>query len=224
MTNGDNSKPTGEVDQAIRRLPTGLYELSPTLLPPRPVVRHDEAPRPGVVLFSIGLLWKDIRLLTASAMIGVAGLVILSIEQREGESVTHSAAPTQVVSSTRPIVDAARTPARPEAPETDRAPLPLTTGAAEVPVVGPLRPRSPDDIRGAANERGADSPVANAGAFGAGDPPVAKLQAPPANHMRAEKHRVEAHHAVRRSTIKSARRQTYYRSFWDTLFAPLSFR
>jgi hypothetical protein len=222
MTNGDNSKPTGEVGQAIRRLSTGLYELSPTLLPPRPMVRHDEAPRPGVVLFSIGLLRKDIRLLMASAVIGVAGLVILSIEQREVESVTHSVAPTQVASSTSPIVDAAKTPARPEAPETD--PAPLTTGAAEVPVVGPPHPRSLDDTRGGANERGADSPVANAGALGAGDPPVAKLQAAPASHMRAEKHRVEAHHAVRRGTIKSARRQTYYRSFWDTLFVPLSFR
>lgn len=224
MTNGDNSKPTGEIGQAIRRLPTGLYELSPTLLSPRPIARHDEAPRPGVVLFSIGLLWKDIRLLMASAMIGVAGLVILLIGLRQGGSVTHSAAPTQVVSSTSPIVDAARTPARPEAPETDPAPLPLTSGAAEVPVVGPLRPRSPDDTRGSANERSADSPVANVGTLGAGDPPVAKLQAAPASHVRAEKHRVEAHHAVRRSTIKSARRRTYYRSFWDTLFAPLSFR
>jgi hypothetical protein len=224
MTNGNNSKPPGDVGQAIRQLPTGLYELSPTLLPPRPIARHDEVPRPGMVLYAVGLLWKDIRLVMASAVIGIAGLVILAIEQRGGESVTHSAAPTQVVHSTSPIVDAARTPARPEAPETDLAPLPLTTGAAEVPVGEPIRPRSLDDTRGGANERGADSPGANAWALGAGDPPVSKLQSAPASHMRAEKHRAEARHALRRSAIKSARRRTYYRSFWDSLFAPLSFQ
>jgi len=224
MTNGDNSKPTGDVGQAIRRLPTGLYELSPTLLPPRPMIRHDEAPRPGMALFPVGLLWKDIRLVMASAMIGIAGLVILLVEERGSDSVTHSAAPTEVVHSTSPIADAARTPARLDARETDRAPLPLTTGAAEVPVGGPPRPRSLDDTRGGANERGADSLVANAGALGAGDPPIAKLQSALASHMRAEKHRVEAHHAARRSAIKSARRQTHYRSFWDTLFVPLSFQ
>jgi hypothetical protein len=225
MTNGDNSKPADGVGQAIRRLPTGLYELSPALPPPRPMLRREPS-RQGVLLFAVGLHGKTIRwLLVASAAIGIAGLVILlSLERRGADRVTHPAAPTEIVDSASPVVDAARTPATPEAAEAAPARLPLTTAVADAPVQVPLRSRSPDDTRSGASERGADGSVADAGALGAGDSPVSELGSAPASRMRAEHHRVDAHHAVRRGTIKSARRKTHYRSFWDILFPPLSYR
>jgi hypothetical protein len=225
MTDGDNSKPADGVGQAIRRLPTGLYELSPTLPPPPPMRQHREPSRRGAVFFAVGLHWKTIRqLLVASAMIGIAGLaILLSIERRGGDTVTHPAAPTEVVHSASPILDAARTPATPAAPETGAAILPLTAAAVDAAVHVPLRSRPPDDTEGGATERGAVGSVANAGALGAGASPVLELGSAPASGMRAEKHRVDAHHAVRRGT-KSARRKTHYRSFWDTLFPPLSYR
>jgi hypothetical protein len=226
MTDGDNSKPADGVGQAIRRLPTGLYELSPTLPPPPPMRQYREPSRWEVLFFAVGLHWKMIRRLpVASAMIGIAGLVILlSIERRGSDTVTPPATPTEVVHSASPIVDAATTPATPAAPETGAATLPLTTAAVDAAVQGPLRSRPPDDTGGHASERGADGSVANAGALGAGDSPVLELGSAPASRLRAEKHRVEAHHAVRRGTIKSARRKIHYRSFWDTLFPPLSYR
>jgi hypothetical protein len=224
MTNSDNSRPADDFGQAIRRLPTGLYELSPTLPPPPPMLRHRESPRRGMALFAVELHWKNIRrLLVASVMIGIA-LMILSIEHQRRESVTYPAAPTQVVHSASPIVDAARTPTRPEGPETGPAPLAVTTAAADAPVQVPPRSHSPDDTRGDANERDTGRSVATPGALGVGDSPVSELPSAPVSRMRARKHRVDAHRAVRRGTIKSARRQTPYRSFWDILFPPLSFR
>lgn len=225
MTNGDNSKPADDVGQAIRRLPTGLYELSPTLPPPQPMLRPHEPAVREVGLFAVGRRWKNVRwVLVASAIGGIAGVMILSIEREEGDRVTHPAAATQVAHSASPIVDAARTPARPEAPETSPAPLPLTTAAVDAPVQVPLRSRSPDDTTGGTNERGAEDSVANTGASGAGGPPVSELPSAPASRMRTERRRGDAHHAARGGTIKSARRKTHYRSFWDILFPPLSFR
>jgi hypothetical protein len=223
MTNGDNSKPADDVGQAIRRLPTGLYELSPTLPPPQPMLRHHEPPRQGVGLFAVGRRWKNVGWVLVASVVGIAGVMILSIERGADDGVTPPAAATQVAHSASPIVDAARTPVRPEAPETSPAPLPLTTAAVDAPVQVPLRSHSADDTTGGVNERGAEGSVANT-ALGAGGPPVLELQSAPGSRMRTEKHRGDAHHAARGGTNKSARRKTHYRSFWDMLFPPLSFR
>jgi hypothetical protein len=93
MTYNDNSKPLDDAGQAIRRLPTGLYELSPSLQRPQPILRRHEPPRLGrmfyealfgpIFLDETGAGWKVVRpLLVASVLvpIGIAGLVMLSAQ------------------------------------------------------------------------------------------------------------------------------------------------
>jgi hypothetical protein len=93
MTYNDNSKPLDDAGQAIRRLPTGLYELSPSLQRPQPILRRHQPPRLGrmfyealfgpIFLDETSAGWKVVRpLLVASVMvpIGLVGLVILSVE------------------------------------------------------------------------------------------------------------------------------------------------
>jgi hypothetical protein len=93
MTYNDNSKPLDDADQAIRRLPTGLYELSPSLQRPQPILRRHQPPRLGRMFYEalFGPIFLDetragrkvVRpLLVASAMvpIGIASLVMLSAE------------------------------------------------------------------------------------------------------------------------------------------------
>jgi hypothetical protein len=95
MSYSDNSKPSDEAGQAIRRLPTGLYELSPSLLRPQPTLRHHQPPRFGEVLYTVFALfvhisldktgpgWKVVKpLLVASVMvlIGIVCLVMFSVE------------------------------------------------------------------------------------------------------------------------------------------------
>jgi hypothetical protein len=225
MTGGDNSKPAGDVGQAIRRLPTGLYELSPTLPRPQPTSPPRQWRWRDLALFAVAGRWKNVGLLpVASAMVGVASLVMFSIERQGDDSVTQPAAATQVAHATPLIVDVASAPTRPEAPQARPDPLPATTATAAPPVQVPLRSPSPDDTTSRTNERGAQGSVANVGALGSDERPVSEWRSAPSGRARAEKRRLDAHHASRRGTIKSAQRKIHYRSFWDTLFPPLSFR
>jgi hypothetical protein len=223
MSDGDNSKPADDVGQVIRRLPTGLYELSPSLPRPQPTLQSRQPPRRGVTLFVVGRRWKNVTLLlVASTTIAVAGFVTFSIERRDDDRVTEPVAPTQILNSTLPMVDAASAPPRSDAPEARSDPLPVIAATAEASVQAPLRSRSPDDT-GGVNERGADRSVANVEA-GPSEPAAPELRSAPTGQVKAAKRRPDAHHAARRGTIKSARRKTHDRSFWDMFFPPLSFR
>jgi hypothetical protein len=223
MTGGDHSRQADGGGQAIRRLPTGLYELSPTLPPPQPTLRAHQPAGWGAALFGVAHRWKNVGLLAASTMIGIAGFVTLSIERQGGDSVTEPAVPTQVANLSSPIVDVASVPPRSQAPEARPNPLPVTTAMADAYVQAPLGARSPDNT-GSASERRADGPVVNAEAFGSSEAAVSELRSAPTGHIKAEKRKPQAHHAARRGTIKSARRKTHDRSFWDMFFPPLSFR
>jgi len=225
MTGGDNSKPAREPGQAIRRLPTGLYELSPTLPRPQPTPPPRQPPWYDMALLAIGRGWQNVGLLlVATTVIGVASLAMFSIERRGDDSVTQPVAATQVANATPLIVDVASAPTRPEALQTRPDPVPVAAATADPLVQIPLRSRSPDDTIGGANERSAEGSVANVGALGSEQRPIADGRSAPSGRTRAQKRRLDAHHASRRGTIKSAQRRTHYRSFWDTLFPPLSFR
>jgi hypothetical protein len=85
MTYRDNSKLSDELGQAIRRPPTGLYELSPSLQRPHTELRQHQPPRIGGVLRAIdttGSGWKVVTpLLVVSVMVLMGiGLMILSLE------------------------------------------------------------------------------------------------------------------------------------------------
>jgi len=114
MTYNDNSKPSYDAGQAIRRLPTGLYELSPSLQRPQPTLGpHQPARRRRIFhealfcpifLDETGSGWKVVRpLLVASVVvpIGIAGLVMLSVEMvatiPKPPVETKSAAPVPLV-------------------------------------------------------------------------------------------------------------------------------
>jgi len=111
MSYNDSSKPSDDAGQAIRRLPTGLYELSPSLQRPQPTLRRHKPPRFGraldealfgpIFLNESGPGGKVVRsLLFASVMvpIGIASVVMLS-----PETVALITKPTVETKNTAPV-------------------------------------------------------------------------------------------------------------------------
>jgi hypothetical protein len=229
MTHGDTLNLSNGPPQAIRRLPTGRYELSANLQ------RHQPTLDP-VFLNEAVSYWKIAKPVLASVMvlIGITGLVMLVVTPTKLPIESRSVAPaapdrgavptalTQFANSTSTVPgewlidDVGRARGRPDIAQARPDSPSASSPALEAQIEVPLRSRLAGTERALA-ERGLIGKPATLGSFGTA---ASELRSSPTSRMREEKHGFGARQAAHRSAIKSARRKHEYHWLWDNYFEP----
>jgi hypothetical protein len=246
MTYRDNSKLSDELGQAIRRPPTGLYELSPSLQRPHTELRQRQPPRIGGVLRAIdttGSGWKVVtHLLVVSVMVLMGiGLMILSLEMIGTSSKppieTRTAAPVPTPDEVNgPGIDLAsieRLDLRKVADSAATAKVVEPTSTVRADWLVDNLAKAGQDLRSrkqalswfaptTSPDHTDSSPQEVAPSVGepASDftnPTNSELRSPPISRTRTEKRRFGAHYTARRG-FKSARRKGGHGSYWDGFF------